>query len=78
MGGAANSAHQIGLAADITAPGLTPRALAALILQSGIEFDQLIYEGTWVHVGLSSGAPRSQVLTASFSGGHASYAAGIR
>lgn len=77
VGGAANSAHQVGLAADITAPVLTPRALALLIRESGIEFDQLIYEGTWVHVGLSAGAPRRQVLTASFSGGRASYAAGI-
>ncbi len=77
VGGAANSAHVSGLAADITAPGLTPRALALLIRESGIAFDQLIYEGTWVHIGLCAGVPRGQVLTATFTAGRASYSEGI-
>lgn len=77
VGGAGNSAHLDGLAADITAPGLTARALALLIREGGVVLDQLIYEGTWVHVGLSAGAPRRQVLTATFAGGRASYSVGI-
>jgi len=77
VGGAANSAHLLGLAADITAPGMTPQALAKMIQRAGIAYDQLIYEGTWVHIGLASGAPRRQVLTATFVGGKASYAVGI-
>lgn len=77
VGGAANSAHLQGLAADISAPSMSPRALALLIQQSGIVLDQLIYEGTWVHVGLSPGAPRRQVLTATFNAGRASYTEGI-
>ena len=77
VGGAANSAHVLGLAADITAPGLTAKALALLIRQSGIQFDQLIYEKTWVHVGLADVAPRGQVLTATFTNGRATYSAGI-
>lgn len=77
VGGAASSAHVQGLAADIAAPGMTARALALLIREGGVVLDQLIYEGTWVHVGLSAGAPRKQVLTAHFAGGRASYTAGI-
>ncbi|MDX8121565.1 D-Ala-D-Ala carboxypeptidase family metallohydrolase [Janthinobacterium sp. GMG2] len=75
--GAANSAHVLGLAADISTTKLAPKALALLIRQSDIAFDQLIYEGTWVHIGLSVGEPRRQVLTAKFAGGGVSYVAGI-
>lgn len=77
VGGAANSAHVLGLAADISTTKLTPKALALLIRQSNIAFDQLIYEGTWVHIALSASAPRRQVLTAKFAGGGVSYVAGI-
>ena len=77
VGGAGNSAHVLGLAADISTTKLTPKALALLIRQSDIAFDQLIYEGTWVHIGLSVGASRHQVLTAKFAGGGVSYVAGI-
>lgn len=77
VGGAASSSHVLGLAADISTAKLAPRALALLIRQSSIVFDQLIYEGTWVHIALSAGAPRRQVLTAKFGGGAVSYVAGI-
>lgn len=77
VGGAASSAHVQGLAADISTAKLAPKALALLIRQSGLDFDQLIYEGTWVHIGLSAGVPRRQVLTAKFSGGGVSYVTGI-
>ena len=77
VGGAANSAHVLGLAADISTAKLAPKALALLIRQSDIAFDQLIYEGTWVHIALSAGTPRRQVLTAKFAGGGVSYVAGI-
>ena len=77
VGGAASSAHVLGLAADISTNKLAPKALALLIRQSGIVFDQLIYEGTWVHIALSAGAPRRQVLTAKFASGGVSYVAGI-
>lgn len=77
VSGATNSAHVLGLAADISTGKLAPKALAMLIRQSSLDFDQLIYEGTWVHIGLSAGAPRRQVLTARFAGGGVSYLAGI-
>lgn len=77
VGGAASSAHLQGLAADITVPGMSPKALAKLIMVSGIIFDQLIYEGTWVHIGLSEEMPRRQVLTATFNPGGVVYSQGI-
>lgn len=77
VAGSATSAHTLGLAADITCAGISPRALALLIRESDIEFDQLIYEGTWVHIGLSAGEQRRQVLTATFNAGKATYAKGI-
>lgn len=78
VGGAVNSAHLTGLAADITAKGLTPRQLAEAIIKAGVKFDQLIYEGTWIHFGLAPGVGRQQVLTAIFnSSGKASYSLGM-
>jgi zinc D-Ala-D-Ala carboxypeptidase len=77
VGGAPASAHVLGLAADITCSGLAPQELARLIRASHIPFDQLIYEGSWVHLGLSTGAPRQQVLTAHFDNGRATYSQGI-
>lgn len=77
VGGSKNSAHVKGLAADITVPGMTAKELAEKIRASTIEFDQLIYEGTWVHIGLSEGKPRHQVLTAIFSPAGVTYSQGI-
>jgi hypothetical protein len=77
LGGAKSSAHLQGLAADINVPGLAPRVLAKLIRDSDIQFDQLIYEGTWVHIGLSAGAPRREVLTATFAPGGVVYSQGL-
>ncbi|MFS2004599.1 D-Ala-D-Ala carboxypeptidase family metallohydrolase [Duganella sp. CT11-25] len=76
-GGARESAHLQGLAADITVSGLAPKDLAKAIVKAGIEFDQLIYEGTWVHIGLAAGKLRGQVLTATFAPGGVVYSVGI-
>lgn len=77
VGGAANSMHALGLAADISTSALSPKALAWMIFQSEIVFDQLIYEGSWVHIGLQNGKPRRQVLTAKFGPGGTTYVSGI-
>lgn len=72
IGGAANSAHKDGLAVDFIAPGYgRPLAIAKAIAASGIPFDQLILEGTWVHLAIApqGQAPRMQVLTAVFQSG---------
>ena len=71
IGGALTSAHMRGLAADFIAPKYgRPKAIAEAIGDSSIAFDQLIFEGTWVHLGLAEAAaqPRRQVLTAQFRG----------
>ena len=77
IGGSVNSAHCSGLAADISVPSMTPLALAKLIQKSEIQFDQLIYEGTWVHVGLREGNARRQVMMAHFKPGQVSYSEGL-
>ena len=77
IGGAPDSAHVKGLAADINAYGMSARDLALKIQASGILYDQLIYEGTWVHIGLSDTPPRRESLTAHF-GTKTTYSKGIQ
>jgi len=75
VGGAANSAHMLGLAADIHTEKLSPGELAGMISESGIVFDQLIDEGRWVHIALSIGVLRRQVLRARFGASGISFVA---
>ena len=67
VGGARNSAHLDGLAADLTAPTFgTVMQVARAIASSAIEYDQVIHEyGTWVHLGLArrDREPRRQQLS---------------
>ena len=81
IGGSATGAHPEGWAIDFRAPGFgTPLEVCRAVRDSGIKFDQLIYEGAgsgaWVHI---SFAPRmrQQVLTAAFKANGVSYTAGI-
>ena len=77
VGGASTSAHMTGQAVDFICPQFgTPLEVAKAIAASDIEFDQLIAEGTWVHLGIR-GDMRRQVLTAHFSGGKATYSTGL-
>lgn len=76
LGGVPNSAHVEGHAADFICPDAgTPVELCGRIVASGIRYDQLIQEGTWVHI---SFAPtyRQQALTAIFGPNGATYSAG--
>lgn len=75
IGGAKTSSHLQGLAADITVKSLTPEQLAIKIRDSKIMFDQLIFEGTWVHIGIAG--ERREILTADFSGKPVKYLKGI-
>lgn len=78
VGGAKNSAHTLGLAADINAVHFTPQQLAQRVIDSPIPFDQLILEfGAWVHIGLAEGAMRREVLTAKHEGGRTVYVPGM-
>lgn len=72
IGGAKNSAHTIGLAVDFICPGYgTPKEICQTLLASGLQFDQMICEGTWVHLAVAAPASsaRNQVLTAVFEPG---------
>lgn len=64
IGGARTSKHLQGLAADFTVFGLSPREVVLRVSESAIPFDQLILEfDNWVHLAVSRGVPRRQVLT---------------
>ncbi|MFZ1074820.1 MAG: D-Ala-D-Ala carboxypeptidase family metallohydrolase [Minisyncoccia bacterium] len=70
VGGVADSAHLSGFAADFVSPSVgEPIDIVHKLQQSTIEWDQLIQEGTWVHI---SFAPtlRKQVITAHFNAEH--------
>lgn len=78
VGSHPSSAHVLGLAADFTAPDYgTPLMIAQIIAGSAIPFDQLICEGTWVHLAISRTHNRGELLTAHFDKGVASYTAGL-
>ena len=71
------SAHVRGYAADFTCPAFgTPIEVAKKIAESNLKFDQLIYEGTWVHISCDP-QNRRQLLTARFKDGHTYYTTGI-
>lgn len=78
--GSRTSAHMIGLAADFTAPAFgSPREIALEIAASDVPFDQLIFEGTWVHVAFPAypNPPARTVMTAVFRHGNVSYVQGV-
>lgn len=78
IGGAVSSAHVLGHAADFVCPQFgTPLAVAKEIAASGIAFDQLIFEQTWVHISFAPGL-RGEVLTTHFGpGGRTGYIPGL-
>ena len=54
VGGVVTSAHCRGLACDFVCSAFgTPTEVALAILKSDIEYDQLILEYGWVHIGLA-------------------------
>lgn len=54
VGGAHNSQHIDGKAADIRVPGWTTEQLFQFVKHSGIKFDQLLQEyDAWVHISYS-------------------------
>lgn len=77
VGGSPTSAHCVGYAADFICPAFgTPQEVAKAIKGAGIGFDQLIYEGTWIHFSVDP-RMRGNVLTAHFSPSGVAYSEGI-
>jgi hypothetical protein len=77
IGSSHTSAHIFGYAADFTCPSFgSPITVAKKIAESNLKFDQLIYEGTWIHISCDP-KNRRQLLTATFKGGKAFYTVGI-
>ena len=69
VGGASNSAHMQGYAADFICPDFgTPVEIVRAIAASDIEFDKCIQEGTWVHISFDPAA-RRELLIANFAAG---------
>jgi len=63
LGSKDTSAHVHGFACDFICPSFgTPLEICKAIEASGIRFDQLIEEGTWVHLSIDP-RMRQQVLT---------------
>jgi zinc D-Ala-D-Ala carboxypeptidase len=66
VGGVSMSAHCHGLACDFVVPEFgTPADVALAVLRADVEFDQLILEYGWVHIGLAEEdtISRREVLT---------------
>jgi uncharacterized protein YcbK (DUF882 family) len=72
IGSKPTSQHCIGCAADIRVPGLTPNDIVNLVVNSNIEYDQIIREfDSWVHISIPNNfadKPRKQVLIIDKSG----------
>lgn len=73
VGSQSTSAHCKGLAVDFICPAFgAPQSVCKAIMAAGIVFEQLIYEGTWVHLAVSpagQSVARNEVLTAVFKKG---------
>ena len=77
VGGARLSAHMVGYAADFVCPEFgSPLKIVKALAATGIQFDKLIQEGTWVHISFAPEA-RRQLLTAHFGPNGTSYTAGV-
>lgn len=76
LGSKDTSQHPKGEAVDFTAPTYgSPTAIAKKLVAEAVtvKFDQLILEGTWVHISFCSptSVPRGQVLSLLNTGGYA-------
>ncbi len=77
VGGAPTSAHMSGYAVDFVCPGFgTPLQICQKIVASDIKYDQLIQEGTWVHISFDPRL-RMKQMTATFTANGTVYSDGV-
>ncbi len=78
IGSVSTSGHIKGWAVDFQCPDFgTPLEIIKCLVNSGIKFDQMIQEGTWVHISFDPRL-RGEVLTAVFTKGKpTTYKAGL-
>jgi hypothetical protein len=76
VGGSKTSAHLDGDATDFTCAGFGSPFEVCQAIAGVIKFDQLIQEGTWVHISFAK-AMRGQTLTRRVVGGKTRYIPGI-
>lgn len=63
VGGSPESAHMTGWAIDVTSTKYSPYELCAAVINSGLEFDQIILEyDRWMHISFAP-TSRKQVLS---------------
>ena len=66
VGSKDTSQHRVGCAADIRVPGMTPNQVIQTIMQSDIQYDQIIREfDSWTHISIPNtvdGVARKQAL----------------
>lgn len=73
IGGSTSSHHCFGYAVDFKCPNFgIPYEITKKIIASDIKYDQIIFEGTWVHISFAP-SMRMQKLTATFKNGKATY-----
>jgi len=62
VGSKDTSQHRLGYAADFKVPGMTPDQVVRAIIESDLQFDQIIREfDAWTHISISP-SPRRQAL----------------
>jgi hypothetical protein len=62
VGSKDTSQHRLGYAADFKVPGMTPDQVVRAIIESDLQFDQVIREfDAWTHISISP-SPRRQAL----------------
>ena len=77
VGGAPTSAHMSGYAVELVCAGFgTASQICQAIIASHIQFDQLIQEGTWVHISFDPRL-RMKQMTATFTSAGTQYTDGV-
>jgi len=62
VGGVTSSQHTKGQAVDFHVNGMTIKEVIDFVIKSGVPFDQLIDERSWVHISYRKNNNRRQVL----------------